>query len=95
MVKVEEPRPDGTTSSGETEIKVKKKVKEPTLHEKLADLISSINLKDKKNPHEIIKGLDQQGITTWEDFVLMERKDINFYFQPAASANLYFALPIL
>ena len=69
-VKNEEPRPDAPKSSASVA------KKEPSLHDKLAELISSINLKDKKNPHEIIRGLNQQGITTWEDFVLLEEDDI-------------------
>ena len=48
-VKNEEPRPDEPKSLASV---VKK---EPSLHEKLAEFISSINLKDKKNPHVIIK----------------------------------------
>ena len=47
---------------------------EPTLHKTLGALISDINLSNKQNPHEILKGLSRQGITTWDGFVLMDEE---------------------
>ena len=50
---------------------------EPTLQNTLATMVSDINISNPKNPpHEILKGLSRQGITTWDGFILMAEDDI-------------------
>ena len=49
---------------------------EPSLQEKLEELIQSVAAAPKNNPHEIMKGLNASGITTWSDFVRMDEDDI-------------------
>ena len=49
---------------------------EPSLHEKLEELIPSVATGTKNNPHEIILGLKASGTTTWSDFVRLEEPDI-------------------
>ena len=63
---------------------------EPSLHEKLEELIPSVADGTKKNPHEIIKGLNGSGTTTWIDFVRMDEADIPLihYFANGATIPL-------
>ena len=56
-IKKEEPEPDKPNSLGAT-------IQEPNLHQLLELLVEEIDSANKKKPHEIILGLDQQGIRT-------------------------------
>ena len=40
------------------------------------ELIPDIDPSNTNNPHEIIKGLNKQGITTWTGFIRMDEDDI-------------------
>ena len=68
-VKTEDPKPDQTSS----DTKIKTETLEPTLYQALDELIEDFNLGDKKwRNHDIIKGLDRQGVKSWNTFITMD-----------------------
>ena len=68
---------------------------EPSLHEKLEELIPSVATGTKNNPHEIILGLKASGTTTWIDFVRMDEADIPLIKYFANGANITLSAPSL
>ena len=49
---------------------------ESTLYQLLEELIEHIDLFDTKEPHEIVKGLERQGATTWRRSINMDEDNI-------------------
>ena len=69
----EEPKPEAKPDK-----KIPPDPGEPTLHQILETLIPDIEPSNiKSNPHEILRGLSRQGITTWKGFILMAEGDVS------------------
>ena len=51
---------------------MKSKKMEATLYQLLEELIPSVAENDNKNPHDVIEGLERQGIVNWREFINMD-----------------------
>jgi peptidyl-tRNA hydrolase len=74
MIKKEVFKPDETRSS---DTKIKTEMTKPTLYQALDELIEDFSLGEKKwRNHDIIKGLDRQGMKGWNNFIVMNKDDV-------------------